>query len=134
MGRLAILLALCAAAGCARAPTEVPSSAAVAADTRPLIAQVVSAELSTTPNNAVLTATGLAPVQGYWEGALVPVAADDPAVLDFAFRALPPAGAARASTPRSREVTVGLSLSPEVLSGIREIRVAGAENALSVRP
>ncbi len=136
MGRLAMLLVLCAAAGCARGPegTVPASGAAVATDTRPFIAQILRAELSTTPTNTVLTATGLAPVQGYWVGALVQVPTDDPSVLSFAFRAAPPAGPARVSTPRSREVTVGIALSPEILAGIREIRVAGAENALSVRP
>ncbi len=112
MGRLAILLALCAAAGCARAPTEVAaSSAAVRRRYAPAHrAGRRARSCRPTPNNAVLTATGLAPVQGYWEGALVPVAADDPARprLRLPRRSRPPAPA-RASTPRSREVTVAVA-------------------------
>jgi hypothetical protein len=138
MGRLAILLVLCAAAAaCGRAPAERsapldPVSGVPAAEPSPLIAQIQRLQLDSTSTNAVLTATGLAPVQGFWEGQLVPVATGNPTTLAFAFRAAPPAAPARSSTPRSREVTVAVALSPEDLAGIRQIRVTGAENGISI--
>ncbi len=100
-------------------------------DPRPLVADVVSVRVDRTPEGAVLTAVGLPGRQGYWDAALVPVAADT-GVLAFQFRLMPPPGPTRVSTPPSREVTAGRFLSPVDLRGIREVRVMGARTARSV--
>lgn len=101
-------------------------------DTRPLIARIDTLTVMQTPTGAVIRATGLAPVQGHWNGALIAEPAPAPGVLSYSFRALPPDRATRVSTPRSREVTVAVQVPNRDLQGIREIRVAAAGNARSV--
>ncbi len=100
-------------------------------DPRPLVADVISVRVDRTPEGAVLTAVGLPARQGYWDAALVPVAADA-GVLAYQFRVMPPPGPTRVSTQPSREVTVGRFLSPTDLRGIRQIQVMGARTARSV--
>ena len=121
--------------------TLVPVEAAALPDTRPLMYQVTSLRLDPTYTGAILRATGLAPTQGWWAGELVAeerapappgsLAARD--VLTYTFRAVPPPGPTRVSTPQSREVVVGLTLTNRELAGVREIRVRGDRNALAVR-
>jgi hypothetical protein len=118
-----------------RVETLEPVKATVA-ETRPLMDQVTSLRVDPTPGGAVVRATGLPPTQGWWDGALVP---DDPdlepvgGILTFTFRAVPPPGLTRVSTPQSREVVVGADLTRHDLDSIREIRVRAARNALAVR-
>ena len=109
-----------------------PDAAGVA-DPRPLVPQVTALRVDRTPGGAIVRATGLPPRQGWWSGALLPVPDDDPAVLSYQFRAVPPAEATRVSTPRSREVVVADFVTDQTLAGVRQIRVAGAANALAVR-
>lgn len=135
MRNIALVLASALAlAACDRGAVDPTVSRAAATDPRPLLDRIETAELVPSGDGAILRATGVAPVQGYWDGALVEVEEGDPGVLSYAFRAEPPADPARVSTERSREVAVALRLTPRDLAGIREIRVAGAGNARALRP
>ncbi len=130
---LASALALAACGGPADFDTTTATPSA-ATDPRPLIDRVETVEIAPSGDGAILRATGVANRQGHWNGALVPVASGDPSVLAYTFRAAPPGDAARVSTERSREIAVALQLTAGDLAGIREIRVAGAENARALRP
>ena len=115
-------------------PAETDAAAlGTSVDPRPLIDRVEDLAVLPTSDGAVLRATGIAPVQGFWNGALVPVETGQASVLAYAFRAEPPAAPDRVSTERSREVTVAVELSADALAGIREIRVTGARNSQIVR-
>lgn len=103
------------------------------ADPRPLIDQIDTLEVSQTPGGAIVRVTGLAAVQGNYEGALIRVPGATAGSLAYEFRAFPPPNPTRVSTPRSREVTVAVFLSDRALAGISEIRVSAARNARAVR-
>ncbi|EKE44034.1 hypothetical protein OCGS_2015 [Oceaniovalibus guishaninsula JLT2003] len=105
----------------------------VAVETRPLVEQVAALDIARKPGGAILTATGLPPVQGFWNGALVPVGDAADGRLDFEFRIEPPLQPTRVSTAVSREVIVGIFLTDRQLAGVSEIRVSGARNARAVR-
>lgn len=126
------LIAVIVAAGCSRGG-DGPAASAELAETRPLMPQIAAFAVEPTPGGAILRATGLPPRQGYWDGALVPMAQPDPSVLAFEFRALPPVTPTRVSTERSRYVDVAVFVDDETLTGIREIRVSAAENARAAR-
>ncbi|TDL76575.1 hypothetical protein E2L08_13350 [Palleronia sediminis] len=119
--------------GGAEARPAVAGARAVETDQRPLMPTVTDLRVTANPYGAVIQATGIPPVQGYWDGELVRVASAEAGVAVFAFRAVPPLRATGVATPRSREITVGAELSNRELDGIREIRVSGASGALSVR-
>lgn len=106
------------------------------ADPRPLIGEVTQLALAPNPGGAVLTATGLAPRQGFWNGALVSQTGnrpDEQGVLHLDFHIAPPPGPTDVNRPQSREVVVGLYLSNRKLAGLREIRVRGESNIRSLR-
>lgn len=109
--------------------------AAAQSDPRALVAQVVAVEVARRPGGAIVTARGLPPTQGWWDGELVPAAGGKPlaGTLVFDFRIAPPPRARRIGPPRSREVVVGLFLSEQKLRGVRAIQVRGAGNALVAR-
>lgn len=100
-------------------------------DPRSLVREVVSLSIEQEPRGAVVTATGLPSVQGYWEADLVEVQREDGVVV-YEFRVLPPLSQTRSGTQQSREVLAGTSLTTRELAGIRTIRVVGAENSRSV--
>jgi hypothetical protein len=104
-------------------------------DTRPMVAQVTQTRFEPVVGGGVVHAVGLPPTQGYWDGELVEVSADPPedGVLVLEFRIRPPLDAARSSVPRSREVAVAAYLSNPRLLPLREIRIVGAQNSISVR-
>lgn len=108
---------------------------AQAVDDRTLVDQVTFLKLEKTTDGAILHATGLPPTQGWWEGALVSTTDMEPedGVLKLQFRIAPPWQAPRVSTVPSREVQVGLFLSPQKLERIRRIEVEAAHNSRSLR-
>jgi hypothetical protein len=114
------------------ADTLVP---APAADPRDLIAEVVTLTAEPMPGGAIITATGRAATQGWWNAELVLREGEgtDPAAPVYDFRVLPPVVAMPVSTPQSREVTVALFLSDRDLDGVGSITVQGAANARAVR-
>lgn len=103
------------------------------ADTRPLVAQVLGMTVEPTPYGAIVRATGVSPMQGYYKAELVARPVDDKGVLVYDFRILPPPEPKPVGTQRTREVTVAAHLSNKALAGISQIVVQGAQNALSSR-
>ncbi len=97
------------------------------ADPRPLVAEVLSVSAEAVPQGAIIRATGLPAVQGFWEPDLVLVERTDRS-LTYEFRVIPPLGPTRVSTPQSREVVTAVELSNFELAGIRSITVIGAQN------
>lgn len=98
-------------------------------DPRPLVETVTDMQVDAFRGGAIVRATGLNPTQGYWEAELVELPIDENGVLVLEFRILPPITRADVSTPRSREVTVGTSLSDIKLAKISRIVVQGKTNA-----
>lgn len=119
-------------------PATLDVARASVEDPRPLVANVVALEVNPTPGGAIITAVGETPTQGWWNGELVADNGGLPVegVLSYRFHVAPPKvgspAASRVSTPQSREVTVGVSLSNIALSGVRRIVVTGAGNSRAV--
>ena len=111
----------------------VAASPGVAADPRPLVAQVTDVTVEPSMGGAILRATGLPPTQGFWQGELVARPLDDSGMQVYDFRLAPPPGSARASSPQSRQVVVATFLTDAKLAAIAGITVQGAANALSSR-
>ncbi len=106
------------------------------ADPRPLVDQVTGMVIERVPGGAILRATGLPPLQGYWDAELVEVRRgpeDDAETLTFDFRLAPPPWTTNAGPPRSREVVVATFLTDNKLAGIRVIIVRGARTERVVR-
>lgn len=103
------------------------------ADTRGLVEQVLSLTIEPTPQGALVRATGVSPMQGYYDAELVARPVDENGVLVFDFRIMPPPVQKPVGAVRTREVTVAAALSTRALEGIREIVVQGATNARSSR-
>lgn len=110
-----------------------PVEVATVEDPRPLIDRVTRLEIARTPGGAIVRATGLPPVQGWHSAGLVRSGTDEPGLLAFQFRALPPVQPQRASRPESREIVVATYLTDQELAPVREIRVSAARNALASR-
>ncbi len=104
-------------------------------DPRPFVDQVISLRVDRAPGGAIINTVGLAPAQGYWDAALLPENNKTPidGVLTFQFRANPPLKASQQGTERSREISVGVYLTDQEMSGVRTIVVRGAQNQRSVR-
>lgn len=102
-------------------------------DQRPLVADVVSMNVEPYSGGAIVRATGISPTQGWWDAELVEVETDEPGHLVLEFRLFPPVAEQGVNTPRSREVTVAMTLSPSRLENISRITVQGASNARTTR-
>lgn len=105
-------------------------------DNRPLVAQIVELEVERTPGGAIIRATGLPPVQGWYDPELVSVDRDGrpvDGILAFSFRARAPLGPTRVSTAQSRELSAAVFVSDTVLASVREIRVSGQLNSRAAR-
>lgn len=114
-------------------PEDVP-------DARPLVAQVATMQVERVPGGAIVRATGLPPVQGFWDAELVPDLTDaegrpvpDGGTLSFQFRVVPPRQPTRAGPPVSRELTAAVYLSDQTLAPVRTITVRGQGNQRSSR-
>ena len=105
-------------------------------DSRPLVAQITSLEVDRTPGGAIIRATALPPMQGWYDAELVSENLDDLAVdgvLAFSFRARPPLQPTRESTVQSRELTSAIRVSDIALQSVRQIVVTGAQNSRTAR-
>ncbi|MEO8531565.1 MAG: hypothetical protein ABI459_10090 [Deltaproteobacteria bacterium] len=102
-----------------------------AVDNRGIVEQISTLSIEPTKGGAIIRATGVPPVQGYFDGELVPVTLEnaDPAELVYVFRVDGPWGEKRASSQASREVVVAVFLSNIKLEGIRRITVQTAQNS-----
>ncbi len=118
--------------GSREAKTEEFGIAAVD-DERPLVEQVLTMVIEPTPQGAIVRATGLSPIQGYYDAELVARPVDDAGVLVYDFRINPPPFQKPVGTQRTREVTVAAALSNIALENITQIVVQGAGNARSSR-
>ena len=107
---------------------------AVFQDERPLVASVEALVIERLPGGIIVRATGLPPMQGWYDAHLVREvnAAAGSGVLVYSFRARPPETPTRVSTQQSRELTAGTYLSDIELAGISSIRVLAASNARTV--
>lgn len=116
-----------------RVQTTAADLAGPAADTRPLVAEVLTMSVEPMPGGAIVRATGLPPTQAWWNGELVaqPIGSDGKLIYDF--RLMPPPEPAAVSTDWSRQVTVAAYLSDTKLATITSITVQGAQNARSSR-
>lgn len=114
---------------------EVVTATQTDTDPRRLVSQVVTLRAEPVPGGAIIRATGLPQIQGYYDGALVPLNGGVPVngVLNYEFRASAPDVQTRSGPERSREVIVGLFVSDQSLAGVSQIRVSAASNALIVR-
>lgn len=107
-------------------------------DFRVPVAQVVAMDVKQTLSGAIISATGLAPTQGWWDAELIAKngGAPEDGVLTYRFVIAEPtpgsAAATRISTPQSREVNVATYITRTKLDGVRRIVVEGAANARSV--
>jgi len=113
-------------------PRETVTTAAPQ-DQRLLVSQVLSLSVDPYSAGAIIRAKGIPPSQGWWDAELVPRPLDENGVLVFDFRVFPPLTDTPEGTPRSREITVAISLSNVKLDQVSEIVVQGATNALSSR-
>lgn len=104
-----------------------------AADSRPLVEQVLSMQVEAFPGGAIVRATGLPPTQGYWDAELVALPVDEKGVLVLEFHIFPPIEPKSVINQQSREITVATSLSNIKLDGITQIVVQGAANARASR-
>ncbi|MEL7115247.1 MAG: hypothetical protein AAGP08_06570 [Pseudomonadota bacterium] len=100
-----------------------------------LIVQVTSLRVEQVPGGAIIRATGLPQRQGYFDGRLEPVGREVAAegVLNYEFLIESPLDQTLVGPETSREVIVGRFVSEQALAGVRQIRVSGRANALSVR-
>src|SRR5690606_3167715 len=92
-------------------------------DRRSMVERVTALTVEPVIGGALIRATGLPPIQGYWDGELVSTNRLTPenGVLTLEFRIKPPVQPTAVSTPISREVVVGLFLSRQKLEAVREI-------------
>ncbi len=112
----------------ARTPLVDPARLGAAADDRPLIAQIESLQVDRTPGGAIVTATGIAETQEFFEAELVRGEIDNGA-LTYDFRVKRPVTPAAVGTVSSRRITAAANLTTRDLEGIRSITVRGALNA-----
>lgn len=110
-------------------------STAPKADPRPLIPEVTSLVVDRRPGGAIVRAEGLAPTQGYYDGALVPRNGGKPdkGTLTFDFRVVPPPKRHPVGAPQTRIILVGFDLTEQDLAGVRRIVVVGQTNQRSAR-
>lgn len=114
-------------------------------DGRLPLARVVSAKWEPLYEGRMLVVTGLAGSKGWWDVALVTeqpmprgrIRADANGVLRLRLVGTPPLpdtfAAANPANPASDTITVGLTLSHNALSGLREVVITGAGNAITLR-
>lgn len=107
---------------------------AVARDERPLVTSVEALVIEPLPGGVIVRATGLPPMQGWYDAQLVREvnASAGPGTVVYSFRARPPETPTRVSTEQSRELVAGAYLSDIELAGISSIRVLAASNARTV--
>ncbi|WP_224814525.1 hypothetical protein [Hasllibacter sp. MH4015] len=97
-------------------------------DPRGLVGEITQLSVEQTNSGAIVRATGVTGLQGFYEAELVLVERT-PNSLVYDFRAAPPLDNA---TPGLQEIVAGVSLSFGELAGIRTITVIAQNNRRSV--
>jgi len=112
-----------------------PGGFAADRDFRVPVVTVTEMALERRPGGAILRASGLPPTQGWWDAELRPENDERPVngVLTYTFVVAEPRTPQPQGTPQSREVTAARFLPDERLSGVREVRVIGAQNSRVAR-
>jgi hypothetical protein len=105
------------------------------ADNREAVSQVVELVIERASGGAIIRAAGLPPRPGYWNGELVAENEEYPidGALVYIFRISQPGSLSATEAPAAQKVIVGHFVSDIRLQGVREIKVLGAENAMSAR-
>lgn len=101
------------------------------------VTQVTELRAERVPGGVILRASGIDPVQGaynVWMRAENPDLVPESGVLTFTLRRELPARPAPRGPDQSRTVTAAIRLTDQDIAGVRQLRVAGANNALTVRP
>lgn len=114
-------------------PAERVATVEKPADPRFLVEDVVSMDIESYSGGVIVRAKGITPTQGWWDAELVELKQDDDSHLVLEFRLLAPLTKTDVNTPRSREVVVAKTLSPQRLEYISKITVQGANNARTSR-
>lgn len=107
-----------------------------ATDASVAIAAVTRLRVERTTTGAIIQATGIASRQGVFatELRLDPTGDENPAdVLSLTFRVVYPEGPTAVGTEHTRTIHEAHSVSNQDLSGIRLIRVRGAQNVMEAR-
>ena len=140
MAVLCLSLAACASrlnplnwfGGNSEEAVEPAADAPVGTDPQFLVASVTGLRIEPLPTGAVVTATGVAQSQGYFDAQLVEIAREDGRIT-FEFRVMPPPAPAPVGSEAARQIVTARDLSQRDLDGIREIAVQGAGNRLVSR-
>jgi hypothetical protein len=105
----------------------------IVTDQRVPVQRITALSVDRTPYGAIVSATGEADSPGYFNAALVPLSIEN-GVLTLELRAEAPPDFEAQGPARSRQITVGYTLDPSEVAGLRSLRVTGAENSCSARP
>ncbi|MEX3015695.1 hypothetical protein [Gymnodinialimonas hymeniacidonis] len=111
-----------------RVRVDPDAAAGTPSDPRSLVSEITQLSVEQTTSGAILRATGVTPVQGYFDAELVLAEINNGAIV-FEFRAAPPVGQ---PTPGLQTIVAGVDLTNGELAGIRSITVIGANNRRSV--
>ena len=95
-------------------------------DTSVQIAELVSMKVDRMPGGAIITAEGVAPIQGFWEPKLVVADSEDPGTITLDFRIQRPFRQHPAGAVPTRTVSAGAFLSDAKLRNVNRIIVRGA--------
>lgn len=107
------------------------SRADQAVDTRPLIGQITDLQVDRTPGGAIITATGLADSQGFFNAQLIRRSLQD-GVLTLEFRVEAPTTFQPTGTAASRQISVATRLSRAALTGVNRIVVVAQSGSRQV--
>lgn len=104
-------------------------------DPRELVAQITALSVERTTSGGIVHATGLPPKIGYWEAELVAENHGRPVdgVITYRFRIWPPLWEQGTGNEYTRSIDVAAYLSDTELRKVREIKVIGANNVLTVQ-
>ena len=100
-------------------------------DFRPLASQVTKLSVERSTVGIVITAIGVMPTQGWYDGTLSRVEKDNTSEAIYEFHATKPLGSPPTGAVRTREIIAGAFLSNDEAVGLRSIRVISASNSLT---
>lgn len=88
-------------------------------------------QIERVPGGAIVRAVGVSDYQNTYDVQLTPSSEDgaENGVLEFRLEAIVPERPIRGGSERQREVIAAVSLTDQQLEGVRQIRVAGIQNA-----
>lgn len=110
-----------------------PATPAVNYGGRVPVTEVTEMHIEPATGGAIIRAKGVPPTQGWYQADLVLEPGEREDELSYRFVLRQPDAGQRVGTPVSREVTVATFVSDFRLEGIRQITVAGAQNARTTR-